>query len=377
MGSDGTLAINLEEAADRRARVSTISIDGTVAELVGYSLGGRSVNGSLPVASPLPSAGDPDGARFASFRFGWWKEGSGQELAASGTYAKDTPGLNRLPVVHGARWAQLEERSGEIVLIARSPTATVTIPIPGATSAAQIIVTTPGPDDRWLAQIMPTTPGPDDRWLLVATGIPNQIARVDLRNSTETLLNLAAPAGYRPYGRSSQCSPNSIADQPLEQSVGWDEAGYVYARFRAGGHAAVFATVDGANWSQVGASTTGRGVALELAVIEETYALWGHMPECFVPPPSDGSEQYMTQVFRRRTGKLLAVSSLDSDEGYILSTGRFSRTGRYAASWVADKAKHAEVLRVLDIETGTLTDLSNDPQGFGFYHAPPAWLSSP
>ncbi len=347
LGTDGVLSTHRGWVDS----ITTLSLDESSAELAGHSPIGHSVDGFLPVQRSLVA----DEAGEFITHYGWWKIGPSAELWAEDSYDQAAEGLLRAPVFFGSRLLHLEEVGGGVSLVSRSPTGTATIELAGATSDARIVSSDP--------LLLPA----DQRWLLVSSSETDQIWRVDLQTATSEVVPVVGPAGYQPFGYCQE-------PQFLTDAIRLDADGYLYGMFRNEDHAVVLATLDGRNWSPVGGTMTGAG-AIQVSAHGATYFIRAtELLDClgngltWSAPSSAEFSGDVTQIVRRESGARIAASDLTLGGSLV-----YSPTGRYAASWESDVDGNAQVLRVLDIETGEQSDVAVDSTAI---HSTPVWLPS-
>lgn len=340
LSHDGTLIFSRADSL-----VTAVSPDETSADYAGGDALGGAVDGFLPVQLPLVGS-ETD----YTIEHGWWKIGSGAALTASVTSRGPRPDAlaSDSPWFFGGRLLHLAENNGHVELLARAPDRTLTIPIPNARRTTWI-----------MRQREPNRD--DERWLLVDAGARDQFVRVDLRSATATPLSLVAPAGYRPL---PYCPSDDSTIAP-----GIDVDGYIYGVFRTDEHAAVFTTLDGEHWARVGGTFAARG-QVGLTVHGGTYEIRGiDSVDCFTGGltwSAEGAADFsgnVSQLVRRASGASTVLRNEEHDASF-----EYSRTGRYAARWASG------VLRVLDLETSSLSELATDTTA---EHVRPTWIDEP
>jgi hypothetical protein len=342
LGDDGI--VSWRDRFQSPSVIHTISPDESNSQLTGYLIMGRSSDGYLPVQTEF----DADiGNEFVT-EYGWWEVGS-ETFEPTASFQQDAPGLYRVPRVSHGRLLNLDvSELGGIVLIARSPTETLTIAIPGASDAAHIV-------DADTSQ----------RWVLVATGEANQLARVDLDTVSAEVLGLVAPENNRLF---SECARLESIDQLARLTPD----GQIHAVFRDDDRAAVFTTAEG-HWTQVGGSITAVG-GLDVSIHGGTYVINGHESNyCYGASPTWGTSTTsdftgdVTQFVRPGTGSQVSLK-YEYNAPYV-----HSDSGRYVSYWAWDSISGSYSLEVLDIETGTQTQWVTDSTEM---HSSPLWLSA-
>ena len=341
LGSDGTVVLQ------RDGGLSGLALDENSSDLAGASPLGESVAGFVPVE--WTSNG-------TAMEYGWWQVGGTGPLVNSEIYRGTDALVSDNPVYFGGRLLHLGVSNGQVALVSGTPKSVTEIPVPLATAKMSI-------------NYNPTVAAlEDEHWLLISSGASNDVLRVDLASGATSAVHLVAPAGYRSF--SSPCQDQA----PQHLAAGVDTDGYIYGVFRTNDHAAVFTTLNGQDWTQVGGSITSIG-GLGLTVHSTTYVIQGHETvDCYGDGPtwSDASQAEfsgdVTQIVRRASGARLVAQTNGQDDSY-----QYSRTGRYAAHWEASTATPADKLWVVDLETGTRTAVATDASDD---HSAPEWLPS-
>lgn len=213
---------------------------------------------------------------------------------------------------------------------------TRTIALPGATGG----------------EVWANAPDYGSRWMLLH-GEGGQLWRADLQAARADRLELGVPSGYRAH---DDCG----FDASTADVVALDNSdGSLYGLFRTDQHAAVFVSSDGQDWLQVGGTITQVG-GVDVYERSGTYVIRGREAGYCYGAGAAWSENAsadfsgeITQLVRRSTGASVSLSSEPYGVFYDLD-----RTGRYATFEHSEHDSGERSLRLIDIETGTQTDVA-------------------